>query len=741
MHVTVSVKLSNIKYGEYSYSINENQFEHLQKGSQVIVNLNNRLKVGTVKDKQRLTDFDFKLKPIVAIYREKVLNQYQSVLANEIYMNSICSLYDIQNLFTTSVSDNRIIVKYYKDKQYLGEFSQLKNDPNLDQYQSVCETVYNDELKTYQYIKVANEKSALTLTPKQQCVYDYLAYAGSQSITKVIEQTGISRGVINTMIKNQVLDTEHLSKQFETLFELDWHQENKLSPEQKFAFDSLTTGQNLLYGVSSSGKTEVYIEAIKKQVALGAQSLIIVPSVMLAVQVVGRLQKVFGQQVLIYHHKLSEGEKLSYRNQIENNLKTVIISTFEGLFLPFINLKYVILDEAHSPNYRVGKNINVNKQVLIDGLLKQQIDVVLGTATPLISDYAMAEYNNVNLVTINNRFGVSEFPEVRFVKTQNEIISDDLKQLILINKQRKKPTIIFFNKSGYSSQVLCLDCYHLHACPNCHKPLSYSRRANRLVCKYDGYSQLFTGHCQKCKSKNLKYIGIGIEQFTSSIKNLYPDLTVGFVDGKTKTDELYQVMSDFGAGTIDILIGTQTIAYGIDFLNVDNIYVVNIDNLLTMNEVNNHEKTYNILEQVIGRVGRNSKFSNAIIETNFEHHFVMKAIANHKFYNYYQQEMSLRKNTNTQPFYRICKVELNAANPVKLENVMSRYQQILNTAGLNCGPIQTPYIENRFGNHRRYFLIKYRHQNIRDILRKNMQFLIQNNIDYNIDLNNNEIGV
>lgn len=741
MHVTVSVKLSNSKFGEYSYSVNKEQFELLKSGSQVIVNVNNQLKFATVKAKSEVSDFEFKLKPIITIYKAKPLNNYQSHLANEIYINSICSLVDIQNIFTVNIADSNIDVEYYSNGNLIGNFKQLRKDPDIESYEPKCVVTNKEQLKTYQYVKLGECADDNKLTDKQQIVFDYLHERELESIPNVIENTGISRGVINTMIKNEILQVELLSKQFETLFDLDWHSTNQLSSEQRFAYECLIPGQNLLHGVSSSGKTEVYVEVIKKQLAEENQSLIVVPSVMLAVQVVGRLQKVFGDQVLIYHHMLSEGEKLSYRQQIENGSKNVIISTFEGLFLPFNNLGYVIFDEAHSNNYKVSKQININKQVVIDGLIKQGIDVLLGTATPLISDYAMTEYNSVNLITLTNRFGASEFPEVKFTKPEEDVISSELRKLITINKQRNKPTIIFFNKSGYASQVLCKDCYHLHLCPHCNKPLSYSKRFNRLECKYDGYSSAFNGTCNKCKSTNVKYVGIGIEQFTVRIKQLYPDLTIASVDGKSKTDELYSIMADFGRGDIDILIGTQTIANGIDFLNVDNIYVVNIDNLLTLNEVTGHEKTYNLLEQVVGRVGRNSKFSTATIETDFQQHFVMEAVQSHNYYEYYKRELGLRKVSKSQPYYRICKVELSSDNQAKLLNIFSNYINDLSKAGLAVGPIQSPYLDYRFGKYRRYVLIKYKHEKVREILKRNIKYLIENNIDYNIDLNNNEIGV
>lgn len=739
MFVTVNVNLSNTKYGEYSYSITKDQYDQLKIGSLVVVNVNNQLKMGTVIAIGVTNDFAFKIKPIVTIFKAEPLNQYQSVLANKICENSVSSYLNVQRLFVPIISDSKINIEYYQNQQLVGNFKQDKHLRNAG-LEAKCVLTYKDEYKTYAYVQINHEHDR-KLTPKQQIIVDYVTERDLISVTKLIAETGVSRGVIDTLVKNQVLIKRMHTKQFETLFELDWHMQNKLTPAQQFAFDSITDGQNLLFGVSSSGKTEVYIELIKANLSKMMQTLVIVPSVMLAVQVVGRLQKLFADEVLIYHQQLTESEKVSYRNQIESNAKKVIVATFDGLFLPFSALATVIFDEEHSSNYKIGKQINVNKQVLIDGLLAQKIQVLLGSATPLIGDYAMTQYSNVNLIALTERYGISEFPEIKFIKPPTNLISDDLINLVKINKARQKPTIVFFNKSGYARQILCRDCYHLHVCPNCHKPLSYSQREKKLSCKYDGYTQYFDGSCERCHSLNIKYIGIGIEQFFAELKLMFPDLTIDLADGGMKADELHEVMVRFGHGDIDILVGTQTIAFGIDFLNVDNIYVVNIDNLLTLNEVASHEKVYNLLEQVVGRVGRNSKFSKGIIETDFPHHFVMKAIENHDYFSYYNHEIELRKQSGNPPFYRICKIELMAANLQKLENVGNQFIGCLKTAGFSPSPLQKPYIDNRFNKHRRYFIVKYRHQDISSIIKDNLKLLVMNNIDYNVDLNNSEIGV
>lgn len=739
MHITVSLKVSNTKRGKFSYSVTPTQFDYLQIGSQVVVNFNNRLKLAIVIDKAIDTNFEFELKPIVCIHKKNPLNIYQDKLCNYINTNTINNYIDIQNLFSPLISDCEISIGYYKDNQYIGEFKELKNDPKLNEYKSVCKFKYDENIKLYTYVDINPNYDGKTTT-KQLIAYNYLNENGQTSISKLIKITKISRGVINTMIKNGILIKEEKPRQFEDYFDMNWHGINTLSVEQELAFKSLKPGLNLLYGVSSSGKTEVYLELIKNKIAEGNQVLVIVPSVLLAIQVVGRIQKQIND-VIIYHNQLSAGQKASYRSQIKSGEKKVIISTFAGVFLPFKNLSNVIFDEAHSPSYKLSKKVHVSKNLIIDGLLAQKIDVLLGSATPSINDFARSQLGNTNLITLNNRFGESNFPQIEFVQATDQLISPELNSLITRNNLRNKPTMIFFNKVGYSRQVLCKECYHLHLCPICNKPLTYVKNKKQLVCMYDGYKQYFNNKCKKCNSANLTLIGVGIEQFYEKLKETYPELNIKILDNNLKENQMYEIMNGFGSGEIDILVGTQVIAYGIDFLNVDSIYIKNVDNLLNLNEVNSHEKTYSILEQVAGRVGRGSKFSNAIIETNHREHFVFKAIENHSYYDFYKQELALRKASNNPPYSRICKIEISSKNEKKLELIGNKLRVNLLKDIQTISPLTTPYINVKLGAHRRYLQIKYRHEDICEIIKKNLYLLTSNQIEFYVDLNNIEIGV
>ncbi len=741
MYVILSIRLSQSKSEQYTYSVNEEQYQQLQIGSYVIVLMRHQLKLGVVVDFGTENNFEYELKPIITVYKSDPLNKYQRTLAMRLRNYTFAKQIDIDHLFRHTPSDTAIDINYYQGNQLITTHRTKAKDQDISKLTSEVVVNYQEQATKLTYIQ-ANEIGEQKLTLKQQRAYEYVLEAGVVSLTKAIAKSGCSRAIFNALIDKQVLSKEKVAKRFETLFDLEWDQATKLNAYQQLAYTQIAQSlkPSLLYGVSASGKTEVYIRLIKDAVANGAQALVIVPSVMLAVQVVGKVQSHF-KDVVIYHKQLSKGERYAYQAQIKSGQYKVVIATNEGLFLPFSNLQLVIYDEAHSNRYRLPAPLNISRERVCSLLASLGVKVVLATATPKISDYARAQKGVYDLSVIPTRYHHAHMPTVQFVEPSEQLLNPHLKQLIALNTTRELPTMILFNKSGYARQVMCRRCFYLHTCEHCQLPLSYNQKKNHLYCKFDGYTRKFTNVCPNCKSDDMQYIGIGIEQYATEIRNYYPDKTVEVIDSNLKSDELYTIMNQFTKGKIDILIGTRIIAFGIDFLNIDNVYVVNIDNLLTLSEVDSHEQTFQLLEQIVGRVGRKQAYSNAYIETNFKHHFVMQAVADNDYLQFYKHELKLRKNAALQPYVKICKISLAAANEQKLENVAQRFMVNLHAQKIITSQLQTPYIDWRFGKYRRYILIKYRNQQIKAIIDEQLAILKENNIDCDIDLENEQIGV
>ncbi len=735
MYCDVSLHLSKDKTAIYTYKCND----ELPIGSQVIVQVQHKYKVGIVVDLKDVITSKYQIKEIVAVLNKQPLNQYQNKLFEQIHEQTICSYIKCYELFVKPINDSKIDFEIYKDGLFIDMLSDVENKKEFknNEYSLIPKIKYKQTAATYQYVQVSNDFE-YKLSDKQKKLVSYVEECDEILVSDLINQTEFSRSMINTLVKHQVLTQTFKTKQFDTLFEFQWHGAHKLTAMQQLVSSEISEAElpSLLYGVSSSGKTEIYIDLIKQQIAANKQSLVLVPSVSLAIQVIGKMQRHFSD-VIIFHRNLTEDQRLVYMDKITSGEAKVVVSTVDGVFLPFHDLGIAIFDEAHDNSYDIKRGINIPKEVLIDSLHKNKTKVVLGSATPDILDYAKAKREAYHLAKLTTRFGNSNLPQVEFVKPGD----NKLDELININKTRNKPTLIYYNHSGYAKQIMCSDCYHIQLCPNCQKPLSYSSRTNSYECKYDGYRQKFNKVCPNCSSRNLQYLGVGIEQYTENIRNLYPDLVIEYIDNKLAHDQLYKLMAKFGSGEIDILIGTRTIAFGIDFLNIDNVYIVNSDSLLFLNETSAAEITYQMLEQVAGRAGRASQFSNAYIETNYPDNYVYQAIQSHDFEQFYNHEMSLRKALKQQPYYNFCKIEITDRNSKKLEYVGAQLVAKLKAHKLHVTKIQTPYIELRYNTYRRYFLIRYRYENIKQIIETELSILDENNIGYSIDIKNKEIGV
>lgn len=746
MNIIVSVALSNTKMSELTYTVDLSQYNQLLIGSQVVIEVSNQLKIGTVIKKQQEDPTDFKLKPILLIYKLQPLNEFQLNFAKQLKQHTCASVLQLQTLFLSKVSDKKIDINFIDDDKIIGTYRKNK-ELRKNMYDKHCElkVVVDDYRPTGMkaYVR-AIEDFDQELTVKQKQAYDYISEYQRVKVADVIADLGISRGVLLALVKKAAIVQFELTSQFETMFSLSWQRDSKLTAIQKYTSDTISECEkpSLLYGVTSSGKTEVYIDLIKKclNTEENSQCLILVPTVMLAVQVIGRIQQTF-DNVIIYHQKLSASEKNSFQIQIGNGSKRIVIGTLASLFLPYDNLKLVIFDEAHSSTYHLRKGINISSQYLVDALSQNDIKVVLGSATPSVTDYALSQSGKYQYVELTYRYGDTNPANIRFIMPSKEVISDELRAQINRNKLREKPTLIYFNRNGYASQVICDDCYHVFNCPHCDKSLTYIRKTNSLECKYDGYKEHYRGKCCKCNSTNLSFLGIGIEQFLQKLRSEYRELSIVEIDGKLNEDELHNRLQDFAEGKYDIVVGTRVISAGIDFLNVDNIYIVNIDNVLSLNEVNAHENVYQTIQQVVGRIGRHQKYSDAIIETRYPKHFIMKAVENHDYKGFVNEELQLRKKGGFTPYYHLCKIEFMASNPKKLYNVVSKYRNLIVSSGYNVSEICVPYIEKRYDKYRIYIIIKYRKENIKQVIVKYQQLLVENNIEQLVDLDNQEIGV
>lgn len=742
MQIVVDVQINKSRNATYNYSATSEQFAIIEIGSQVIINFNNQLKVGIVKSKLLTESTEYKLKPILQIVRQSPLNTYQQQLFNLIADNSFASLFTLHSLFNKPIGSSKIDLNFFdEDDKLVGTFNSSKNKQHLiDNYRSELVVSYKQEPQKIMYIGANENVDINSLTPKQSLVYEYLETNGISKLSQVIEECNISRGVITTMIDKQRVVVYNRPRQFEELYQIGDNQFTHLTDEQHQVVISQESGRvNLLHGVSSSGKTEVYIQLVKQTVSAGKQALVIVPSIMLAIQIVGKFQHHF-PNCLIFHRNLSEDRKKSYTQQIADGTQSIVIATIDGLFLPFKNLGQIIVDEAHHASYYLEKKININTIIIFEQLGKT-INVLLGTATPTITQYAKATKGVYKLLQLTKPYHGLGKQKLEFVESSNLLVNPSLAKLITDNKKSNLPTMILYNVNGYARQIMCESCFYVPLCPTCNKPLTYHRMRNILKCKYDGYQVNYQHRCPNCFESKFQYVGIGIEQFTSNLQTDFPELTIRQVDNSLSSDNLYQLMVDFANGDIDILVGTQIISFGIDFLNVQSIYIANIDRMLTLDEFDAFERSYNLLEQSAKRVGRMGSDFQVMIETKFPENFVLKAIEENSYLDYFNIELNNRKLGKLPPYYKMCKIMFSCPHLQKLQNMVGKMIIELRNLGIETSELQIPYLDVRNDFHRRYIIITYRENNLKKLLEPYITMLIANKIDCEVDLECNKIGV
>lgn len=741
MKITVNLMISKTQSGNFDYTVTDQQFKQLQVGAEVIVNFSNQLRTGIVMKIDDNDSGEYQLKPILMVVRDTPLNNYQQQLATSINIMSLAAPSKVYSLFNRKISKSKIDINFYDDNnQLVGSFNKSKNKQQLiDNYRGELIVTYQDNPREIQYASL-NHHHEYNLTAKGQIVYDYLQENETAKITDIIAETGVSRSVITTLLKNEVISLSLKPHQFDELYQLHENRDVQLTVKQHQVITNQQSGRvNLLRGVSSSGKTEIYINLAKSVSENNQQTLVIVPSVMLAVQVVGKFQNEF-KDCIIYHRDLSEDRKKSYKQQIANNQKSVVIGTVDALFLPFDNLGQIIIDECHHPSYYYERGINIDITVLVEKLAAK-INVLLGSATPTISQYAKGKQGYYHLHELTERYFGNGQQKIEFVDNSLGEISRELSHLISANKTASKPTMILYNVNGYSRQLMCKRCFHIPTCPHCNMPLTYHQQKGILKCKFDGYQSNYHGVCPQCHSHEIEYMGTGIEQFSQKLAQHFPDLKIAEVTSKLPPSSLYQVMIDFSNGDIDILIGTQVIAFGIDFLNVESIYICNTDNLLMLDEFSAHEQSYNFLEQAAKRVGRFGTDFNVYIETKFPDNFVLKALVNEDFPSYYSQELTLRKLGRIAPYYKICKIMFSCVTLLKLENLVQEVITELHASDYSTTQIQVPYLEVINKKYRRYIVITYRDQNLKNKLQPLIANLNLNGIDTDVHLDCNKIGV
>ena len=508
----------------------------------------------------------------------------------------------------------------------------------------------------------------------------------------------------------------------------------------------------LLYGVTGSGKTEVYMDVIEKAINNGKSAIMLVPEIGLTPQIVGKFISRFGNVISVLHSKLSDSERYDEYRKITDGESKIVIGTRSAIFVPFNNIGVIIIDEEHTSSYKQDNNPRYSAINVAEWRSKyHNCPLVLGSATPSLESFAKAGNHVYKLLTLTERAGGSVLPNVNIVdmkeevKKGNFILSDILKNKIGEVLDRGEQAIILLNRRGYSSTISCKECGYVYKCPNCDITYTYHKSSNNLKCHYCGYSMVLPNKCSICGSDNLKDYGLGTEKLEETLNSLYKARIVRMdVDTTSKKGQHQKIIDDFGEHKYDILIGTQMIAKGLDFPLVTLVGVVSIDSSLTSPDYRASENTFQLLSQVSGRAGRSESKGEVIIQTFNPDHYAITLAKNHDYIGFYKEEMKIRKMLKYSPYYYMVLLSITSKDyelGFKEANKIGSY--IRNNIS-NDSIVLGPTMANMFKVNNIYhyqIIIKYRKD---DSLMKVLKFIIDmqvknNKIDVSIDFNPSRI--
>lgn len=503
---------------------------------------------------------------------------------------------------------------------------------------------------------------------------------------KKLTEAGATAAVIKSLIDKDIFE-EYYIEEDRVQFEGSDSAGFGLSPKQLQAFEEIKTSftqkeVTLLHGITSSGKTEIYIKLIEEYIATGKQVLYLLPEIALTTQLVVRLTAYFGNDVAVFHSKYSNNERIeTWQHVLAGSEKAkVVIGARSALFLPFQDLGLIIIDEEHEQTFKqqdpAPRYHARDAAIVLANTHKAK--VLLGSATPGIETYYNATHGKYGYVSLRERFGNVTPPEIILIDLKDKYkrkrmtghFSDEMIDAIAENLSEGKQVILFQNRRGFSPWVECMTCGHVPQCPQCDVSLTYYKYKNSLRCHYCGYNIANPTHCHKCHSTDLNTKGFGTEQIELELKSLFPDKNSWRMDQDTTRGKhgYEKIIDAFKNREIDILVGTQMLAKGLHFDNVGMVGILNADNMLYQPDFRAFERAYQMMVQVAGRAGRKDIQGKVYIQTYNPLHNVIRQVTENDYEGMYKEQLYERHNFKYPPFYRLIRITLKHKDYEKLKD-------------------------------------------------------------------------
>lgn len=696
----------------------------------------NKKRVALVYGLER-KECDFsKLKPIADVSQNGItLNDEQLELSVWLKENTFCTYFDAVRTILPPGLNFSICASYLlndekTDKSVLSseelavleELEKVKSEKKLSQMISGIESseesgavdglkakgfiITNEEMKrrigdeTQQMVRLAEDfeqnDRAAKLTPKQKLVIDALAEYEAASVKELCYICGVTSAVIKNLVKYGLLEEYTY-----TVYRTDSTEGEKtrnpedilLSPCQREAYDRLeamTSGEKplcaLLYGVTGSGKTSVFIKLIDKTIKSGRTALMLVPEISLTPQMVKNFRELFGNTVAIVHSSLSMGQRADEYKRIRDGGAKIVIGTRSAVFAPLDNIGIIVIDEEGEHTYKSDRSPRYHaRNVAKQRCFRHNSLLLLASATPSPDSMYNAEAGRYSLVTLKERYNKSRLPEVYMVDMKAEYengnrgnFSQALLHEIGVNLQNGEQTLLLLNRRGYNTHISCIKCGKVMECPNCGLPLTYHKVNETLCCHYCGHTEKMPECCPECKSKYITLSGTGTQRIEDEIRQYFPKARILRMDADTTMSKnaFTNRFEEFGRGEYDIMVGTQMIAKGLDFENVTLVGVLSIDKSLYSGDYLGYERTFSLITQVVGRSGRGSKTGRAYLQTFSPDHYVLRLAARQDYDEFYNQEIEIRKALLFPPFCDICLIGFSSLLEQPCSQAARRFLEI-----------------------------------------------------------------
>ncbi len=555
----------------------------------------------------------------------------------------------------------------------------------------------NDATRRMARLCVSAEKLEETLkaekcSPKQRAVVSLLEAAGTASVKELCYLAGVTEAVVQALVKKGIAE----------LYEQEWLRtpskavaepvctDSVLQPEQQKAYEQLVAryGEEaaacaLLYGVTGSGKTQVYMKLIDRVIADGKQVIVLVPEISLTPQLTEQFFKRYGAQVAVLHSSLSVGERMDEWKRIRRGEAAIVVGTRSAVFAPVSRLGLIVIDEEQEHTYKSESTPRYHaREVAKFRCAQHKALLLLSSATPCVESYHAAKSGRYSLHTLTTRYGDAVLPQVDVVDMRTEVgsvFSEPLLRELRTCFENNRQAILLLNRRGYQTFVSCRSCGKVITCPSCSISMTYHRANGKLMCHYCGHMQSVTQRCPDCGSEHVRYSGIGTQRVEEELLQHFPDIRVLRMDTDTTMSRFAyeEKFKEFAGGGYQVMIGTQMVAKGLDFPNVSLVGVLSADQSLYAGDYRAYETTFSLLTQVIGRAGRREFPGKAVIQTTVPDHYVIGQASQQDYDAFYDVEIAMRKQMRYPPFTELCVFGLSGTREAAVREASGRLLALL----------------------------------------------------------------